>query len=149
MGFYETWSEGRPKIPAGSYDLKCLKAEKRSIWHEGQNAWGKTERVVVWFQIFEGEFAGTIIPMFLTIGAGGRVPQGSKYYIGWTIANGLFRPKRGRLKEMALSKFEGKLFRGDVVDVRPKWKGGPEMQSVFHYSRVDVIRELIAGNPDA
>ncbi len=143
--FYKAWSERRPKIPAGQYDLICVKGERKRIWHEGKKAWGRSEKVILWFQVFDGDHTGEVIPMFLTLGDKGRVHQGSKYFVSWVIANGLNRPVRSRAKEMPPSKFENKIFRCEVVDVKPKWKNGKELPSVFHYSRVDDIYELIAG----
>jgi hypothetical protein len=147
MDLYEAWSENRTKVPPGNYELKCVKAEKKGVWHEGQNAWGKSEKVVLWFEVLGGDFSKAILPMFLTIGEGGKVHQGSKYFISWCIANGLQRPSRSRLKEMPVSKFENKVFQCAVVDVKPKWKNGREAPALFHYSRVDAIYDLLVGNP--
>jgi hypothetical protein len=85
--------------------------------------------------------------MFLALGEGGKIHQGSKYFVSWVIANGLIEPTRGRLKEMPPSKFEGKIFSCEVVDVKPRWKNGSPLPEIFVYSRVDTIYELIAGNP--
>jgi hypothetical protein len=148
MNYYQTWAENRPKIPPGKYQAKCLKAEKSGIWHAGQGGWGRSEKVVLWFQIFGGECNGIIIPTFLTIGENGSVHQGSKYFIFWCIANGLRKPLRSRLKEMPLSKFETKFFDVEIVDAKPKLNGR-ELPGLFTYSRVDCIYELLVGNPDS
>ena len=148
MDYYGTWSENRPKIPAAEYELMCVKAEKQAIWHEGQGSWGRSEKVILWFQVFGGGYNGKVIPMFLTLGDGGKVHQGSKYFVSWCIANGLNRPLRSRLKDMPPSKFENKVFRCEVVDVKPKWKKGYEQPGIFHYSRVDAIYDLIVGDPN-
>jgi hypothetical protein len=99
--------------------------------------------------LIEGEYAGAVIPMFLTLGNNGKIPQGSKYFLSWCIANGLRRPERNRLKEMPPSKFEGKVFEVLVVDVKPKWIDGTAQPDLFHYSRVDELYELVVGNPNA
>jgi len=90
---------------------------------------------------------GAIVPMFLTLGNNGKVPQGSKYYTCWCVANGLRRPLRGRLKEMPPAKFTNKVFGGLVVDVKPRWVTGEELPGLFHYSRVDILYELVVGDP--
>lgn len=149
MNHYAEWAQNRSRILPGEYELKCLKAEKKGIWHAGQNAWGRADKVILWLQVFGGEHSGVIVPMFLTTGENGVVHQGSKYFISWCIANGLQRPPRSRLKEMPLSKFENKVFRCEVVDVKPKFKNGTTMPDIFTYSRVDAIYELLAGNPNA
>jgi hypothetical protein len=146
---YEAWSEHRTKIPEGRYLLKCLKGEKVSIWQRGRGGWGGKEEIVLWFEVLQGDYMGKIVPMFLPIGRNGRIPQGSKYFTAWCIANGLRRPQRARLKEMPPLKFKGKVFEGQVVDVRPKWVTGEEQPSLFHYSRVDVLYELVVGNPNS
>ncbi len=148
MNHYQEWAENRPKIPPGQYDMKCLKAEKKGIWHAGQSSWGRSEKVVLWFQVFGGEHSGIILPMFLTIGENGSIHQGSKYFIFWCIANGLRKPLRSRLKEMPLCKFEEKLFRCQVVDTKPRLNGH-DLPGLFTYSRVDALFELLAGNPNA
>ena len=105
--------------------------------------------MVLWLQVCDvlnGEYSGAIIPMFLTIGENGTVHQGSKYFISWVIANGLQRPPRSRLKEMPLSRFENKVFRCAVVDVKPKFQNGETLPDVFIYSRVDSIYELLVGS---
>lgn len=145
----EKWHEQRTKIPPGRYLLKCIKAQKAFVWHEGRNGWGKSEKVILWFEVIQGDYMGAIVPMFLVVGENGKIPQGSKYFVSWCIANGLRRPLRNRLKEMPPSKFEGKVFEGEVVDVKPKWNTGKEQPKLFHYSRVDALYELIIGNPNS
>jgi hypothetical protein len=145
----EAWNEHRIKVPPGRYSLKCIKANRASVWHEGQGGWGRSEKVILWFEVFEGEQMGKLLPMFLPLGSNGKVSQGSKYFISWCIANGLHRPRRARLKEMPPVKFTNKVFEGEVVDVKPKWRTGQEQPDLFHYSRVDILYELIIGNPDA
>jgi hypothetical protein len=50
---------------------------------------------------------------------------------------------------MPLSKFQGKIFQGEVVDVKPKFApSGPELPEALHYSRVDILYDLLVGNPD-
>jgi len=97
----EEWNEHRTKIPPGRYLLQCIKAGKTNIWHEDQGGWGRSEKVMLWFEVLQGEHMGAILPMFLPLGKNGKVPQGSKYFTAWCIANGLRRPQRARLKEIA------------------------------------------------
>src|SRR4030042_6880897 len=106
MNYYQAWAENRPKINPGKYQAKCVKAEKSGIWHAGRGGWGRSEKVILWFQIFGGEHSGVIIPTFLTTGENGSVHQGSKYFVFWVIANGLRKPLRSRLKEMPMCKLE-------------------------------------------
>ena len=148
MSKIEEWNERRTKIPAGKYNLKCIKAGKQNIWHQGGSGWGRSEKVILWFEVFEGDHAGEIIPAFLPLN-GHRIAQGSKYFQFWVVANGLRRPLRNRIKEMPPSKFLNKVFEGKVVDVKPKWGDGREQPELFHYSRVDALYELVIGNPDS
>jgi hypothetical protein len=142
------WAEERTKIPEGTYSLKCVKAEKTGVWHQGGKAWAESKKIILWFEVFEGPYARQMVPAFLPLN-NKKITQGQKYFQFWCIANGLRRPARNRLKEMPLSKFEGKLFSGEVVDVRPKYTNGRALPELFSYSRVDALYELIAGNPDA
>jgi hypothetical protein len=47
MNLQEKWNENRPRIPAGRYSLKCIKG-----------GWGRTEKIILWFEVFEGEYMG-------------------------------------------------------------------------------------------
>lgn len=148
MDKIEEWNEHRTKVPAGRYLLKCIKAEKTKIWHQGTGGWGGSEKVVLWFEITGGEHSGKVVPMFLPLQKDkygkttGKVPQGSHYFTYWVIANGLKWPERARLKEMPVSKFVDKVFEGEVVDVKPKWNNGKEQPELFHYSRASVLYSL-------
>ena len=53
------------------------------------------------------------------------------------------------MKEMPPAKFMNKVFLAEVVDVKPKFKEGQEQPSFFHYSRVDVLYELMVGNTES
>jgi len=106
MDKIEEWNEHRTKIPPGKYLLLCVKAGKANVWHQGQGGWGKKEKVILWFEVVEGDYMGKILPMFLTLGNNGKVPQGSNYFRAWCVANGLERPQRARLKEMPPLKFK-------------------------------------------
>ena len=144
----DAWHENRTKIPPGKYLLKCIDAKRAGIWLEGKGGWGRSEKIVLWFEVFQGDHTGAVIPMFLTLGKNDKIPQGSKYFLSWCIANGLRRPLRGRLKEMPPSKFLSKVFEGEVVDVIPRYKTGEQQPELFHYSRVDVLYELAIGNAE-
>jgi hypothetical protein len=143
------WSECRTKISPGRYLLKCIKAGKASVWHEGQGGWGRSEKIILWFEVVQGDHTGKVVPMFLTTGNNGKVPQGSKYFVSWVIANGLRRPQRARIKEMPPLKFKDKVFEGEVVDVKPRWITGREQPELFQYSRVDILYELVIGDPNS
>lgn len=145
----EEWNEHRTKIPAGRYLLKCVKGGKANVWHEGQGGWGRSEKIILWLEVLQGDEMGKVLPMFLPLGKNGKVPQGSKYFTAWCIANGLRRPLRARLKEMPPSKFKDKVFEAEVVDVKPKWITGREQPDLFHYSRVDILYELVIGDPNS
>jgi hypothetical protein len=145
----EQWNGHRTKIPAGRYFLKGIGGQKANIWHAGQGGYGKSEKIVLWFEVLEGDEIGKVLPMFLPLGKNGKVSQGSKYFTAWCIANGLRRPQRARLKEMPPLKFKDKVFEGEVVDVKPKWVTGQEQPSLFHYSRVDILYELVVGDPNS
>ena len=147
MDKIEEWKENRTKIPPGRYSLRFIGGGKTNVWHEGGGGWGRSEKMILWFEVFEGEHMGKVVPMFLPLGQQRKVPQGSKYYTAWCIANGLQKPRRGRLKEMPPIKFKDKVFEGEVVDVKPKWINGKEQPDLFFYSRVDVLYELLVGNP--
>ena len=155
MDKIEAWNECRTKIPPGKYELTCFKAERTKIWHEGKNGWGKSEKIILWFEVLQGEHMGKVLPMFLPLkldergNATGKVPQGSNYWKFWCIANGVRRPQRARLKEMPLSKFTGKVFKAEVVTVEPKWINGEQQPELFHYSRVSILYELLIGDPNS
>ena len=146
MDKVETWRECRTKIPPGRYFLRCFQSAKTDIWHEGQSAWGKSEKVILWFEVLQGDHMGAILPMFLPLAKNGKVPQGSKYFTAWCIANGLQRPQRARLKEMPPLTFKDKIFYGEVVDVKPRWITGREQPEFFQYSRVDILYGLVLGD---
>jgi hypothetical protein len=144
----ETWHEDRTKVPPGQYLLKCVEADNARIWYEGRGGWGRSGKIILWFEIFQGDHAGKVVPMFLSLGNQGKISQGSKYFACWCVANGLRRPSRNRLKEMSISKFLDKVFDGEIVDVRPKYASGKPRPDLFSYSRVDILYELVLGNPD-
>ena len=149
MDLYEIWNENRTRIPEGRYSLRCVKAAKSSFWLEGKGGWGKSEKVMMMFEVFStGDYHGALIPMFFALSDDGKIHQGSKYYQCWCVANGLRKPARGRLKEMPPSKFLNKVFSGDVVTVKPKYENGQEQPELFHYSKVQRLYELEVGNPD-
>lgn len=81
MDKIEEWNECRTKIPPGKYELTCFKAERTKIWHEGKNGWGKSEKIILWFEVLQGEHVGKVVPMFLPLkldergNATGKVPQ--------------------------------------------------------------------------
>jgi len=141
------WRETRTKLPPGEYQLVCFEARKAKVWHRGRDAWGESPKAILWFEVFYGEYRGSVVPAFLTIGE--RINQGQKYYEFWVIANGCRRPIRNRFKDMPLFKFRGKVFNGRVVDVKPKFPNGRPKPAIFFYSRVDQLYELVIGNPDA
>jgi len=154
MDFYKQWSEARTKIPSGEYHVRCIGSDKPKIWIEGNHGWGKlNNRVVLWFEVVEGACNGKIIPMFFNLPENlNKVPDGSRYYDAWRIANRGERPSRARFKEMNPSKFHGKSFRAEIVDIKPKWlipgEDKPkeiEKPEIFHYSKVYVLYELITG----
>lgn len=161
MDCYVRWSEARTKIPPGKYHVVCIEGKKPSIWVEGSGGWGKLKnRVVLWFQVVEGEFAGAIIPMFLSLPDKGkrkltdiRIPDGSRYYDCWRVANGGRRPRRARFKEMNPSKFLNKSYIAAIVDIKPKWRitgqDDPiEKPEWAHYSKVQVLYALVTGDPN-
>jgi len=145
----EDWKGNRTKIPPGKYELKCIKAGRSNIWYLGKGGYGQSSKVILWFEVFGGEHSGQVLPMFLALSDDGKIHQGSKFFICWYIANGFRRPQRARLKEMPLSKFINKIFLGKVVDVKPKFGlSDPELPEGLHYSRVDILYDLVVGNPD-
>ncbi len=148
MDKIEEWHEHRTKVPLGRYPLRCIKAQKAKIWHEGREGWGRSKKVILWFEVCQGDHIGKVIPMFLTLGNHGKISQGSNYFRSWCVANDLRRPLRNRLKEMPISKFLNKVFDGEVVDAEPRYVTGKSQPDFFRYSRVDVLYELVLGNPN-
>jgi hypothetical protein len=148
MDRIDRWHEHRTKIPMGRYLLKCIKAEMARIWQEGREGWGRSEKVILWFEVFEGDHIGKVVPMFLPLDNHRKISQGSKYFGSWCVANGLRRPLRNRLKEMPISKFLDKVFDGEVVDAKPRYVTGKPQPDFFRYSRVNVLYELVVGNPN-
>ena len=152
MDFYNQWSEARTRIEPGQYHVRCIGSNKPQIWVEGSKGWGKlSNRVVLWFEVVEGPCAGKIIPMFFNLSENHKVPDGSRYYDAWRVANGGARPPRARFKEMNPSKFHNKSFRAEVVDIKPTWlipgqEKRQEKPEMFHYSKVFILYECITGN---
>lgn len=146
MNFYETWNENRTHVLPGKYKLKCVETKKLDFWLEGKKGYGKAKRILLMFEVIEGQYSGAIIPMFLTTSSDQKVSQGSNYYKFWAIANGMRKPIRGRLREMPMSMFIGKPFLAEVVDVKPYWivnEQQVEQPELFWYSRVKLIYELL------
>ena len=142
----EKWNEDRTRIPKGPYSLRCIEASYTTSREWGEKGW-------LLFEVVEGDRRGEQIPMFFNLPRGGkgkidengRISQGSNYYLAWGIANGNRKPTRARLKEMAISKFKGKVFLGVVVDSIPRFNGpdSPDQPEFTHYSRVKLLQELI------
>jgi len=154
MDPYEKWNEARTRIEPGEYHIRCIDSNRPPIWLEGSKGWGKLKnRVVLWFEVVEGPCNGKIIPMFFNLPESlNKVPDGSRYYDAWRIANGGQRPPRARFKEMNPSKFLNKSFRAEVVDIKPKWRVPGQDKpkeimkpAIFHYSKVYLLYELITG----
>jgi hypothetical protein len=130
------------RVPDGEYLAVCEKAflERKS------RAYGA--RYYLTFRLFDGEFNGLTIRMFLKPS---KWPN-SRYYIAWSIANGRPPSRNARLSQ---SIFTGKLFRIRTATVKPcqkitgpgkKMKSGPELPEPFWYSKVDAILSLEATN---
>lgn len=155
---YDHWNENRSHVAPGRYGLlKCIEARKVKFWLQGSK-WGKAERIVLMFEILDGKFKGSIVPMFFPLNDENKIGQGTFYYVAWTIANG-GKPTRPRLKEMPPIKFIGKVFEGEIVEVRATWKI-PEndeegkakfrtesLPETFFYSKVHNLYSLVIGDP--
>lgn len=149
MSEFEEWQGERSRVPQGNYNLLCLSAKRTVIGLEGKGGWGRVEKIVLWFQIVDdGDYIGKIIPAFLAV-PDSKVSMSTKFYQFWVIANGFKRPGRNRLKDMALTKFIDKIFLASVVDSKSKYPDGTTKPDVFQYSRVDYLKDLIAGNTES
>lgn len=138
--------DDRTWVPDGDYILKCINAKKITYRLPSGGKRIGVEKILLHFRIFEGDYAGKILPMYLRLGEDGHIPRGSHYYFSWFIANNSLPPERRRLKEMPCSIFVGRIFEGHVGTVKQVW-GEHELPEGLKYSKVEVIYELLLQKP--
>ena len=95
------------RIPDGNYLALC----KEAYHDKDSRLYG--ERVYLTFQIFEGEYAGTALRMFLRPSK----YHTSNFYRAWSIAHGGPPSRKDR---MSARKFEGKVFLVRTGTVKPR-----------------------------
>jgi hypothetical protein len=131
------------RVPDGEYLAFC-----KHVHHDRQSrSYG--ERVYLDFQIFEGEYVGKIIRMFLRP----SVFPTSNFYRAWAVAHG--GPPRSRNTRMSPQIFRGKLFRALTATVKPKHRitghdgkirPGPCLPEAFWYSKISCLLTLEVTN---
>jgi hypothetical protein len=139
------------RVPDGEYLALCT-----HVYYD-QRSRNYGERIYLYFQIFDGEFQGKTVRMFLRP----SVFPTSNFYRAWAIAHG--GPPRSRNTKMSARIFKGKLFRLLTTTVKPKHRvtgedgkvrPGPFLPEAFWYSKVacvlalEVTNEKIAQTPD-
>ena len=131
------------RIPDGEYVALCNHA------HHDQHSRNYGERVYLDFQIYDGEYQGKTIRMFLRP----SVFPTSNFYRSWAIAHG--GPPRSRNTKMSPRIFVGKLFQIQTATVRPrqrisgedgKSRPGPFLPETFWYSKVACLLSLEVTN---
>lgn len=123
----------RPRIPEGDYNAEVIRV--RLV----PTPWGR-EDLGLWFEILDGEFAGTILPMHIPYYGRKTVSHSTKLYEQWKLAIGR-SPRKGEV-------FAKKVFRNGrfVVSVRGtarKFEDGSVKPSLLQYSKVDTIKKRI------
>src|SRR5262249_14326445 len=117
--------------------------------HHDQHSRNYGERVYVDFQIYDGEYMGKTVRMFLRP----SIFPTSNFYRAWGIAHG--GPPCSRNTKMSAGIFKGKLFRLLTVTVKPKHRiagedgklrPGPFLPESFWYSKVACLLSLEATN---
>ena len=130
-------------VPDGEYLAFCT-----HVHHDRQSR-NYGERVYLDFKLFDCEYQGKIIRMFLRP----SVYPTSNFYRSWAIARG--GPPRSRNTKMSPRVFTGKLFRILTATVMPrhrisgadgKMRPGPFLPESFWYSKVSCILELEVTN---
>jgi hypothetical protein len=141
-------------IEEGDYQVQILAANVTTVFQGSRNATkpsgksGSPRKLVARCRIVYGPHADTELPLFLNLScAGKKVPQGSKYYESWVIANGYQKPKRRELSRMSPMIFAEKIFLARVRTVKRR-ADGSEKHPIFWYSIVDELLSLEAGGND-
>ncbi len=140
-GFEEEFgvsSDARAFIPEGMYEAVCTGAEVVELYK-----FGRSPKLFLHFQIYEGVYKGT--PLYLPMTAptkGGKVGIGAKLYANYVIANGGKPP--GRRDRLSLKVFKHRLFRVRVRTVVPRFEDGTPKPERFHYSIVSELHERLA-----
>lgn len=136
------------RVPDAEYIALCTHV------HHDQHSRNYGERVYLDFQIYEGEYQGKTVRMFLRP----SVFPTSTFYRAWAIAHG--GPPRSHNTKMSARVFKGKLFRLLTATVKPKhriasedgkMRPGPLLPESFWYSKVACLLSLEASNerPDS
>jgi hypothetical protein len=131
------------RVPDGEYIALCTHV------HHDQHSRNYGERVYLDFQIYEGDYAGKTVRMFLHP----SVWPTSTFYRSWAIAHG--GPPRLRNTKMSARVFKGKLFRLLTSTVKPrhritgedgKSRPGPFLPETLWYSKVNCLLGLEVTN---
>ncbi len=123
----------RPLIPESEYLAQCIELKVIRYFD--------SQRLRLWFKILEGQYAETILEMFLNLmdgKTGSRfksVPPASNYYKNWCIANYCRQP--GRRDRMPPKIFMNGIFRVKVRNACPRYPNSREkMPDGMQYSVV-------------
>jgi hypothetical protein len=126
----------RPLVPPGEYTLLCTDAERKMY------PFYRRAAVVLSLRICEGPYQGIVLQRFYNVPADATIGRGSAYWREWTLANQGVPPRRR--ERMALAKFKGKLFTGEVVTVEVDRDGAALANAM--YSKVARLTELLVTN---
>lgn len=137
---------GQP-YPIRIPDGECLALCTGYFWDRKSRRFG--ERIYLDFRVFDGEYAGKKLQMFLKPSSS----YSSKFYRSWSIAHD--GPPRSRNTKMSPKIFIDKLFRVRTSTVRPRHQitgpdgrqrpGEPQPEHLW-YSKVDCLLSLEVTN---
>lgn len=128
----------RPLISEGEYLAQCIDLKVIRYFD--------SQRLRLWFKILEGQYADTILEMFLNLMDGKtgsrfkKVPPASNYYKNWFVANYCRHPERRDWARMSYKIFLKGIFRVRVRNASPRYPNSREkMPEGMQYSVVNYL----------
>lgn len=128
--------ELRPLIPEGEYLAQCIELKVIRYFD--------SHRLRLWFKILEGQYADTVLELFLNLMDGKtgsrfkNVPPASNYYKNWFIANNCRQPERR--DRMSHKLFLNGIFKVRVRNASPRYPNSREkMPDGMQYSVISYL----------
>lgn len=132
--------EPSPLIPEGTYTVICLEYKEGLYFN--------TPKLYLKFRVLDpGTYEGTELSMYINLTYAGtnrrfkKVPNKSKYFLQWVIANNNKRPNRQ--DKMSHRIFKDGIFEAVVKTVKPKFPDKTEQPESLHYSKIDSLKKRI------